>query len=82
MSKINKHDECWECQHKRKVPGNYHIKCAKPDADMTGNPHGIKEGWFMYPSLFDPVWKTKKCVNFAPEDAVSNAVSHPVSNVS
>ncbi len=31
---------------------------------MTGDPHGIKEGWFMYPILFDPTWKTKKCYTF------------------
>jgi hypothetical protein len=23
---------------------------------VTGNPHGIKNGWFNYPYNFDPVW--------------------------
>ncbi len=52
--------ECWDCRHKRAVPGNAHIACVKPDAQMTGNQHGIRRGWFMYPSLFDPVRKAMK----------------------
>ena len=56
--------ECYECVYKRSVPGNTHIECANPDPEMTGDPHGIKEGWFMYPILFDPTWKTKKCYTF------------------
>ena len=56
--------ECYTCQHKRSVPGNCHIKCAEPDPDMTGNDHGIANGWFIYPMLFDPTWKTKLCANF------------------
>lgn len=57
-------NECYSCKHKRLVPGDAHIECAFPDPKMTGNEHGIKHGWFMYPILFDPVWKTKKCNNF------------------
>ena len=56
--------ECGKCIHKRSVPGNCHIECAKPDPDMTGDPHGIKNGWFIYPLLFDPTWATKDCDNF------------------
>lgn len=56
--------ECYECIHKRNVPGNCHIQCNAPDPNMTGDPHGINKGWFMYPILFDPAWKTKVCVNF------------------
>jgi len=33
---------------------------------MTGNEHGIRSGWFMYPALFDPIWMTKECDNFEP----------------
>jgi len=63
MSDYVKND-CYNCVHKRNVPGNCHIECAKPDVDMTGNEHGIRNGWFMYPLLFDPVWMTVKCSNF------------------
>jgi hypothetical protein len=61
-------DECWKCKHQMEVPGDAHISCDKPDKDMTGNAHGIRSGWFFYPVCFDPVWKTKDCVNFEPED--------------
>ena len=56
--------ECWKCQHKRPVPGNAHIECVKPDLRMTGDKHGIINGWFIYPLCFDPVWKTKLCDNY------------------
>lgn len=56
--------ECYNCLFKREVPGNCHIECVKPDADMTGNPIGVKRGWFLYPFLFDPVWKEKLCSNY------------------
>jgi hypothetical protein len=37
---------------------------AKPDPAMTGDAHGIRNGWFIYPMLFDPVWRTKECSNW------------------
>jgi hypothetical protein len=55
---------CSKCQHCKEIPADAHVRCAKPDPDMTGNPHGIRKGWFNYPFNFDPVWKTKDCVNF------------------
>ena len=55
---------CYECVNKRNVPGNAHIKCNKPDPEMKGHPNGIKKGWFIYPTLFDPVWMNKECSNF------------------
>ena len=61
---INEMNECWNCIHKCTVPGNCHIKCDKPDLSMTGNAHGIKNGWFFYPFNFDPTWATKECSNF------------------
>jgi len=80
MKEINMMNECWSCVYRLNVPGDSHILCIKPDANMTGNDHGIKKGWFMYPYLFDPVWKTKKCDNFEQKsDAVSGAVSGVVS---
>ena len=59
--------ECYDCAHKRDVPGNCHIRCANPDQEMSGHAHGIKNGWFFYPLLFDPVWKTKACTNYCPK---------------
>ena len=57
-------EECYYCKFRGEVPGSAHIMCSFPDEEMTGDPHGIKEGWFLYPFNFDPVWKTKKCNNF------------------
>ncbi len=58
-------ENCYNCTHKRSVPGDAHIQCINPDPLMTGSRHGIEEGWFIYPILFDPVWMTKKCTNFS-----------------
>ena len=59
-----KKDNCYECKYRRNIPGNCHIQCAKPDPKMTGNKHGIRNGWFIYPLCFDPIWKTKECDNY------------------
>ena len=64
MNKLNKRDECYQCINKRSVPGDVHIKCIDPDLKMTGAERGKLKGWFIYPSCFDPVWKTKACDNF------------------
>ena len=67
--------ECWHCQHRRNVPGNAHITCANPDPDMIGSQHGIDNGWFYYPLLFDPTWKEKLCCNFAEASQTTNKTS-------
>lgn len=76
-----KMNECYDCVSLEEVPGNCHILCTNPDPEMKGNPHGIKNGWFIYPRLFDPTWKEVLCNNFKSKtDAVSNSVSNPVSD--
>ena len=57
-------NECWSCKNRRCVPGDCHIRCANPDPKMIGDRDGIAGGWFFYPALFDPIWKTKMCTNF------------------
>jgi len=64
MAKRTMLNECYNCLFRENMPGNCHIKCGNPDPDMTGDPHGIKSGWFYYPILFDPIWKTKLCNNY------------------
>lgn len=59
--------ECHSCIHRRSVPGDCHIACSKPDTQMTGNPHGMRNGWFEYPLVFDPIWKARPCRNFTKE---------------
>lgn len=55
---------CYECKNRRNIPGDMHSSCAKPDPDMTGDGWGIRNGWFLYPFNFDPIWRTKECCNF------------------
>lgn len=72
---MNKMNECYECIHKGGVPGSCHSSCKKPDPEMTGDPHGVKNGWFFYPSNFDPTWKTSDCSNFENKDQTSKTSS-------
>lgn len=60
-------NDCRKCEGMREVPGDCHIQCVTPDPHMTGDPRGIKRGWFFYPLLFDPIWMTKECINFKPK---------------
>lgn len=55
---------CYNCEFKRNVPGDCHIQCVNPDPEMIGNAHGIKNGWFIYPLVFDPIWMEKECSNY------------------
>ena len=63
----NKMNECYSCEHRRAIPGDAHILCAKPDPAIKGNIYAIKAGWFAYPYNFDPVWKKKYCKNYKEE---------------
>ena len=72
-------NECYHCKHKRSVAGNAHIECVKPDTNMRGNEHGIRNGWFYYPFLYDPTWKEKMCNNYEPKEIVNSVVSQSVS---
>ena len=54
---------CYECAHRRTVPGNAHISCANRQAKVTGDPYGARMGWFFWPLVFDPVW-LKSCDGF------------------
>ena len=68
MNERTKANECYSCIHKKTVSGNAHIECVKPDSKMTGDPYGRRMGWFFYPLLFDPTWKTKLCDNFEAKE--------------
>lgn len=59
-----KENECYKCANMREVPGNCHIKCIDPDPTINGCKYAVRNGWFFYPLLFDPVWKEKTCANF------------------
>ena len=66
--------DCYKCIHRRSLPGDCHSECAHPDANLleprlpnklgiTGDPHGIKMGWFFWPLNFDPIW-LRSCNGF------------------
>ena len=52
--------DCYKCKHRRSVPGSCHSACAHPGnktgLNIKGHPHGIRNGWFMWPVNFDPGW--------------------------
>jgi hypothetical protein len=58
---------CYDCVHRRDVPGDAHSACANHAAVVTGDRHGVREGWFFWPINFDPVW-LRSCDGFAPKE--------------
>lgn len=63
--------QCHKCKHVRSVPGNAHVRCTKPDPKMKGNPHGVANGWFIYPMLYDPIWMEVECSNYEEKEGIS-----------
>ncbi len=61
-------NNCYECEFKKSIPGDSHISCSKPDKDMQGDRHGVRNGWFLYPLNFDPIWMQIKCKNYKKMD--------------
>lgn len=61
-------EECYVCIHKRQVKKSAMISCDDPDEELIGHEQGIKNGWFNYPSAFDPVWIANKCRHFSLKD--------------
>jgi hypothetical protein len=60
--------KCHQCVSKYNVPGDAHIGCNNPDPLTKGYRHGIINGWFYYPVLFDPTWMITKCRNFKEKE--------------
>jgi hypothetical protein len=64
---------CYECKHKKLIPGNAHIRCDFAWKDKqtgeipVGDTHGVMMGWFFFPFNFDPVWGPEECVGFNKE---------------
>lgn len=60
---------CYDCVHRLEVPGSAHTRRNNHEAKVSGHPHGIKNGWFLWPVNFDPNW-LESCDGFSdkPED--------------
>jgi hypothetical protein len=60
---------CYQCVHRRELPGDAHSRCNNINANVVGHEHGKVNGWFSWPYNFDPVW-LEKCDGFSenPKD--------------
>ena len=65
---------CYECKYRGEVPGDAHSCCNHPTVkqnpfkapvalNIKGDSTGIRNGWFLWPFNFDPVW-LKSCSGF------------------
>ena len=70
---------CYKCTHRRNLPGDCYSRCSHPAAGsseakdklrIVGAEHGIKHGWFSWPSNFDPVW-LRRCSGFESREVRS-----------
>ena len=72
MSKDNKCGICRQCAYKSNIVGNTHISSnldwgkSKYQAP-TGNPHAIRNGWYIFPVNFDPTWQEEPCKEFSTD---------------
>ena len=74
---------CYKCVHRLTIPGNAHTRCNNFQAKVVGDPHGIKNGWFMWPLNFDPTWLIS-CDGFSdnPEDKKPKQEMNPLIELS
>ncbi len=47
---------CYECTNRGTLDWSAHSCCSATDATVSADSHGIKNGWFLWPINFDPVW--------------------------
>lgn len=52
----SKKPNCYKCVHRLEIPGDAHSRCNNHKSKVTGNEHGIRQGWFTWPLNFDPTW--------------------------
>lgn len=74
---------CRNCAYSGNVPGNTHISCSlnfpKAEVDYPrGNPHGIANGWFLFPLCYDPIWMIGECQGFATERNPDHVNTNPL----
>ena len=65
---------CYQCQHRRTIPGDCHTQCAfdwsKDKSNVpSGDTHAIRSGWWFFPWNFDPVWMKEQCPQFLDKES-------------
>ena len=56
---------CYSCAYKDEVPGSAHIRCRllwTTERRPEGAPHGVRNGWFIFPLNYDPTWGPNECI--------------------
>lgn len=61
--------KCYNCVHRRSVPGSAHSMCSKSNALTQFDQHGISNGWAIWPFDFDPAW-LNYCDSYLPKEVV------------
>jgi hypothetical protein len=56
----------------KRMAGAYDILDVRDLLGVTGNAHGIKNGWFCWPFNFDPIW-LESCNGFTPREATDGS---------
>lgn len=71
--------DCYKCFHRLDIPGDCHSRCNNFAAKVSGNAHGIRQGWFRWPLNYDPVW-LESCDGFSdkPEDRLPPRKTDPL----
>lgn len=74
---------CYSCKYRQSLPDSAHSFCDQlaamlwtrgdrdgvPGMRVTGDPHGILNGWFDWPYNFDPVW-LDECTGYVKDGNV------------
>lgn len=77
---------CHQCAYREEVPGSAHSRCvyAWESSEVTprGDPHGIRNGWYLFPFNYDPTWGPDSC-KMRSETRESNKVmpAHPLADL-
>lgn len=72
--------KCHECKHSKTIPGDCHLGCQEGlDQCLSGkagnihvslNPHGVQNGWALWPFNFDPIW-VDNCNSFESRECTT-----------
>jgi len=61
--KMTLRKNCTSCRWRRGVEGSAHSACANKKAKVIADPIGIRNGWFIWPINFDPIW-LEQCTGY------------------